>query len=134
MNADKLRQLAEHIRKLKPGEYNQGEWYKVGKCGTEACLAGHTALMEGAHIGVNHASIPPQFAYMVEGQSLPDYAAGVLGLDEREANNLFGGGGLDWPDGFRQQHADACMIGIDEDIRWNVICMLEALAEGSVVL
>lgn len=74
-----------------PEQHNQGSWATQDECGTTMCLAGWTAKIAGATILFEHGRdwsatcITPQG----ERETIPDFAAEVLGLDEREADRLF---------------------------------------------
>lgn len=57
-------------------------------CGTAACLAGWTALLDG-HTLHRDAHRRPMRAYTGSGDDVSDVAAALLGLTEAEAHDLF---------------------------------------------
>jgi hypothetical protein len=85
----RLRKELEYIT-AHPEEWDQSTWGRrtTRSCGTVACLAGNTVLHAdeevvwelGRMIGVN------------DGQSIPERARELLGLNEVEAEDLFAGG------------------------------------------
>lgn len=66
-----------------PEQHDQYEYYTETECGTTACVAGWTAILDGAD--------PIRRSYDEYGRafSISEYSQEALGLDDDEANALF---------------------------------------------
>lgn len=101
MNIEKIKQLRETVQAAEDREFNMGPWarslwrnempdYEPGEpdheCGTVACLAGHTVLMEG-HDAVKMERNQAERG----GKGVGDAAQCVLGLTDDERAWMFMG-------------------------------------------
>src|SRR5688500_1611119 len=73
-----------------PETFNMLNYAQVTSCGTTMCLAGHTVADEGLAIRwrTNEAGEPFGNG-LADGRSIHLVAAGLLGLDEDEADAIF---------------------------------------------
>lgn len=85
------RKVLEHLV-AHPEEHEQTYWgYRGSACGTKACIAGTTVLMDSqttvlwSHNGDLAGSVGVNNQYM----GLADRAAQLLGLNREDAHNLF---------------------------------------------
>jgi hypothetical protein len=91
---DLAKRVSAHIH-ANPDQHRQGDWYQEDDCGTAACVAGWTAVLDGAELSKNF--YPDGFveASAVEGalaggtRSIASYAREALGLTPDEAKELF---------------------------------------------
>lgn len=100
MNRERLLELAEHIRSLDPGEYDQSVFTH---CNTPACLAGHTVAKWGDFAMAKKYS----FSYPGEGMSGNLFfkeAKRLLDLTQYQANMLFTGAPFTLKRGDGQYH------------------------------
>ena len=90
------KRVRNHVR-ARPEQHDQGHWYRrwnhCGICGTTACIAGWTAILNGAELIVEQDWIGP-VAEEVRTESgdaefIIFYAQGALGLDFPEREYLF---------------------------------------------
>ena len=97
MNIGKIRKLINVMNSIRPEQYEQTTWIDkdpYGNCGTRACLAGHTVLMEGYRPYLRELCYLPQDVRKFGTfHPLPVYtvARSILGLSAANADRLFGG-------------------------------------------
>lgn len=88
------KRVSAHIH-AHPDQHRQGDWYQETDCGTAACIAGWTAVLDGAELAKNFYDDGFVEASAVEGvrtggtTSIATYARVALGLTPDEAKELF---------------------------------------------
>jgi len=90
--ADKLLHVVHHIRKH-PELFEMSDWCQHTECGTVACLAGHTVILDQLERGT---ILDPALVYAPD--SWGRKAEQILGLTVEEAGRLFHVS--DWPEQF----------------------------------
>ncbi len=111
------RRVRDHLA-AHPDEHNQGTWYcTVPECGTVACIAGWTAVFDGAEPILSGRSASYVRTKTGITQYIADYARAALGLGESEANGIF-----------NSDNEEA--VGHLEDLIANAEQLLMATAEG----
>ncbi len=94
---DLARRVRAHIRSH-PEQHDQSVFYLKSHCGTAACIAGWTAVLNGADLDTRYISrsdglkatkvrMPSTDRFIL----IDDYAGGVLGLTDEESRDLFSG-------------------------------------------
>lgn len=87
--------LAKRVRdhvKAHPEQHDQTLWYfSEPTCGTTACIAGWTAVLDGAQPIQDYAGESCLVAIGDDQRSIPVYARKALGLTGSEAWQLFDG-------------------------------------------
>lgn len=86
-NVALLRKTLEHIE-AHPDEWDQKWWAARTKCGTTFCFAGWTVALGSS------TEVAWQYGYAVctaTGELISDVARDLLGLDDNQADRLFGG-------------------------------------------
>lgn len=109
MNREKVQQLRDRLAQTEERFWNMNLWMfpvnewnedetKFNQCGTAACLAGHTCLMEGHGMAtLTSACVPTASDWhcteeKMGRKSVPGAAACVLGFEDHEAEWAFSGG------------------------------------------
>lgn len=89
-NIPLLRKALEYAQ-VHPEEIDFSWWAKVTPCGTTACLAGTVVILTGHEIDWERESTAGFYcrSYVTDGRRIADVAAGELGLDDDEADDLF---------------------------------------------
>lgn len=88
MNTDLLLEIREQITSH-PGTHNQEEWGERSECGTTHCIAGWAAALSGAQLTWTDDTYGFSQLYHANGEDPGTYAARLMGLDTREAWQLF---------------------------------------------
>ena len=85
--------VSAHVR-AHPEQHAQGDWYQENNCGTTACVAGWTAILDGAELSkdfYDNGFVEANRVRNANGTSrlIANYAQEALGLTRDEAKNLF---------------------------------------------
>lgn len=91
-NLDLLDRVMDHIDQH-PEEWKQSYWITATTCGTAACFAGHACLMEGWQLFPVSRFGSYRFEMVAKDgavNDVRDVAVALLGLDEKQAERLFG--------------------------------------------
>ena len=85
------KEVSEHLHEH-PEQHYQGDWFAETECGTTACVAGWTAILDGARLvrePFGLADGPTKARIVVGGEPIGVYAQRALGLTNLEAERLF---------------------------------------------
>lgn len=93
MNIQNMKRLLTRLKHIKDERFDMSDFIQPNECGTAACIAGHACLIMGFKIGP-HPDFEGELIFVnKKGRKIiPESEAGQwLGLDYREADNLFFG-------------------------------------------
>lgn len=144
MNIEKLKRLERRMRRIRHEEhYSQYVYMARTSCGTAACLAGQTVLLEGARPKFDLFSRNRTDYCVLPGAQRPEDIAAkareILGLDLRQSTVLFAGSPVDnWPKEFAERWGAATRHVVKQRSgeRPSRIAadLLKAIISGEVVL
>jgi hypothetical protein len=92
-NIEKLEAVLDHI-KMHPESHNQEVWAEKTECGTAYCMAGWAVALAGYEFcwrsdGTTSSVITERTATSTHCELIEEIATAVLGLDFRDADDLF---------------------------------------------